>query len=478
VRKQSFFLSSLLFVSLVCSCTKTLGFGVVVWKDEGDVLEVGDVVRIYASSHSTNTYIVGVDGEEGRYEVPMKRILGAKSKKDAMDLKDKLVAQFDIYAASLTDGLPLREAADNSSKQIYRLRENQLVKLLWEGDGAPVERAGKMLEGKWFYVVSDDGVQGWCFSNRLDIFDIKVGRLKKKTIQVGILAKEDDEEDEHVNKDDGMSEAVEILLNSTWHPEYYRKMINRKTIDLDKISSSYGFFAGKETKIAKVILPTIQRTFAYSEITKGRGGKYRFGDSPLSVYVRGQDIITVEFTDEEGTRFYENFVTVNASIERIVENEKNRREGELKKLAGSYASENYGDLEIKEEGYFTWAGYTALVPFVIPENAGNGGNISLKYFISSSLKKQTSYQGVLSFKFHSVSSFFSEEETVDFMYEVKDGAVRLEPVLKECIEDGIVTGRADAITLYFTKVTKKEPSMSIDSMQPLQDLQESESPSH
>ena len=441
-----FFLLNVFLVSLFFSCSKTVGYGVVIWKDEGDALELGNIVRIYAQSESSKIYVVGIDGEEGQYEVPMRKILSMPHKKDAMELKDRLEMQLQTYAACLSDGLPLREAPDNSSKQIYRLRENQLVKILWEGSGVPVERAGKMLEGKWFYVISDDGVQGWCFSHKLELFDARVGRREQKGIAVGILSKRDD--DEGGSKED-VDEALERLLNSTWHPEYYRKMLNNRIVDLDRMSGSYGFFAGKDTKIAKVILPTIQRTFAYSEIKKIRD-KYRFGDSPLSVYIRNTDIITVEFTDEEGTRLYENFVTLNASIEKIIENEKKRRAEEFKRLSGTYASQNYGDLEIKGEGYFVWGGYTALVPFVIPEGAGNGGELSLKYFISRSIKKQTSYQGVLSFVFSSM------EETVDFMYEIKDGAVVMEPVLKECIEDGIVQDRSDAITLYFAKVEKGE----------------------
>ena len=82
--------------------------------------------------------------------------------------------------------------------------------------------------------------------------------------------------------------------------------------------------------------------------------------------------------------------------------------------------------------------------------------LSLKYFISRSIKKQTSYQGVLSLKFNSRSSFAGTEDTVDFMYEIKDGAIVMEPVLKECIEEGVVIDRSDAITLYFGKVKKEE----------------------
>ena len=97
-----------------------------------------------------------------------------------------------------------------------------------------------------------------------------------------------------------------------------------------------------------------------------------------------------------------------------------------------------------------------MVPFVFHDSVGNGGTLSLNYFISRSIKKQTTYQGVLSFRFSSISSFVNPEDTVDFMYEIKDDAIVMEPVLKEGIEDGLVVARSDAITLYFEKVKEEE----------------------
>lgn len=430
------------FLSFLCfSCTKSLGFGLVIWTDENDGLEIGEIVKVFAYSKSSKMYIIGIDGKNEKMEIAMRKILVSSSSREINELKDKLSPLRFMCAVSKIDGLPVREAPDNQEKQLYRLREGQEVKLLFEEYGSPVSTGGKNMEGKWYKVMTDDGVQGYCFSYNLDIFDLRVGRKENSNAIVGIISHEGEEVEE---KSEEIDENLTGVLQKTWYPEYYRKMINNRAIDLGRFSNSYGFFPGFETKTARIILPTIQRTFQYSDIKKARG-KYRFGDSQLSLYIRNVDVITVEFTDEEGTRMYENFVSLNASVEKIIENEKLRRLDELEQLSGVYESQNYGNLEISKDGFFYWTGYNAIVPFVIPQNADNGGDVSLKYFISREIKRESQYSGVASFKFSTL------EDSIDFMYEIKKDGIAMEPVLKECIEDGVVVSRSERLTLFFSK---------------------------
>lgn len=427
------YLSVFIFVFLLLSCSESLGYGVVIWEGEG--IEVGDVVRVYAKSDASKTYIVSSLNEDNKKEVPMWKVFLCEGKKEIEKLQNKLEALQFMYAASMFDGLPVREHPDNLSKLLYKLKENQVVKLLWEGDGIPVMRGEERVEGSWYEVMTNEGIQGWCFSHYLDIYDGREGRKEGAKNVVGIMVEKEEEYSEE-------DPALAKMLDSTWMPEYYRTMLVRKTVDLDKISSSYGFFPGTDTNIARINLPTIQRTFPYSEIKKERD-KYRFSGSPLSVYIRNVDIITVEFTDEDGTRLYENFVTLNASCETIIENEKVRRNEEINKLIASYKSQNYGNLELGEEGVFYWTNYDALIPFIIPSNAENAGKVSIKYFISREIKKETSYQGVLSFQFYTI------DDSINFMYGIRDGSLILEAVSENDIEDGIVVRHENSVILYF-----------------------------
>ena len=421
------------FIFLVFSCSDSLGYGVVIWEGEG--IEVGDVVKVYAKSDASKTYIVSNLNQDDKKEVPMWKILLRSNKKEIEKLQNKLESLQFMYAASTFDGLPIREHPDNLAKQLYKLKENQVVKLLWEGQGIPVMRGEERVEGSWYEVMTNEGIQGWCFSHYLDIYDGRVGRKKGGKTTVGIMVEKEEEEEE---KDEDLTK----MLNATWVPEYYRIMLVRKTVDLDRISASYGFFPGTDTNIARVNLPTIQRTFPYSRIKKERD-KYRFSGSQLSVYIRNVDVITVEFTDENGTRLYENFVTLNASCETIIENEKIRRNEEINKLVARYKSQNYGDLELAEEGVFYWTNYEALTPFIIPSGAENAGKVSIKYFISREIRKETSYVGVLSFQFYSL------KDSINFMYGIKDGSLILEAVSENDIKDGVVVRHENSPVLYF-----------------------------
>ncbi|MGP1437561.1 MAG: SH3 domain-containing protein [Treponema sp.] len=425
----SFFVFSL----IIFSCSDSLGYGVVIWTGEG--IEVGDVVKVYAKSDASKTYIVSSLDNDSKKEVSKWKILLRKNLKEIEKLQSKLETLQFMYAASTFDGLPIREHPDNLSKQVYRLKEDQIVKLLWEGDGIPVMRGDKRVEGSWYEVMTNEGIQGWCFSHYLDIYDGRTGRKDNDKNAVGIMLEKEEE-------DEIKDPALLAVLNATWVPEYYRKMLVNKTVDLDRISPSYGFFPGTDTNVARVNLPTIQRTFPYSKIKKERD-KYRFGGSPLSIYIRNVDIITVEFTNESGTRLYENFVTLNASCETIIKNEEERRSDEIGKLIANYRSQNYGNLSVAEEGVFYWTDYDALVPFIIPSSAGNAGKVKIKYFVSRKIKKETSYYGVLSFQFYNI------KDSIDFMYGIKEGSLILEAISKTDIEDGIVVRRENSPILYF-----------------------------
>lgn len=65
----------------------------------------------------------------------------------------------------------MRSNPDNTSNQVYRLKLGQPVKILWFGEGVPVLKGGKPMDGQWYEVITEDGVRGWCFSYNLSIYD-------------------------------------------------------------------------------------------------------------------------------------------------------------------------------------------------------------------------------------------------------------------------------------------------------------------
>jgi len=283
------------------------------------------------------------------------------------------------------------------------------------------------MDGQWYEVITEDGVRGWCFSYNLSIYDERENESSEGTN----LAQEKDAE-------------LEAVLNEFWYPEHYRKMINNRQVDLDKMSLTWGFFPGLRSGIARVELQNTRLSFPYTKVVK-IGNKYLFEGTNLSMQIRGKDIITLEFSDTNGKLRQENFITLNATPENIINNEIKRREAVIQKIAKTsteFTSENFGSLKILPDGQFIWSGYNLLSPSIIPSGAGSSGKVSLKHFLDKKLLSD--YEGVLSFKFE------KSPEPVVFMYSISSKGLRLEAVESSSIQDNIVTRRSlDPVILFF-----------------------------
>ncbi|UTC61631.1 SH3 domain-containing protein [Treponema sp. OMZ 787] len=429
-RKLLIFIAAILILSSVffSSCSKTLGYGVVNWSIPEYNLTAGDIIPVYVKSNIEKVYIVGLNEKTAlRVEIPLWQLTFFESKKDAGKFQAKLIEHKHSYARVKLDGLPMRSNPDNTSNQVYRLKLGQLVKILWFGEGVPVLKGGKPMDGQWYEVLTEDGVRGWCFSYNLNIYDER----KIDSSETTNLAQESDTE-------------LEAALNEFWYPEHYRKMINNRQVDLDKISLTWGFFPGLRSGIARVELENTRLSFPYTKVIK-IGNKYLFEGSNLSMQIRGKDIITLEFSDKSGKHRLENFITLNATTEDIINNEIKRRETLIEKIAktsSEFTSENFGSLKILPDGQFIWSGYNLLSPSIIPSGAGSSGRVSLKYFLDKKLLSD--YQGALSFRFEKTA------EPVVFMYSISSKGLRLEAVESSSIQDNLVTRRSlDPVILFF-----------------------------
>lgn len=417
--------ASALFFS---SCSKKLGYGVVNWSIPEYNLTAGDIIPVYVKSNIEKVYIVGLNEKTAvRFEIPLWQLTFFESKKDAAKFQARLGEHKHAYARVKLDGLPMRSNPDNTSNQVYRLKLGQLVKILWSGEGVPVLKGGKPMDGQWYEVLTEDGIQGWCFSYNLNIYDERKNESSENTN----LTQEKDAE-------------LEAVLNEFWYPEHYRKMINNRQVDLDKMSLTWGFFPGLRSGIARVELQNTRLSFPYTRIIKS-GNKYLFEGSNLSMQIRGKDIITLEFSDMNGKLRQENFITLNAAPENIINNEIKRREAVIQKIAktsSEFTSENFGSLKILPDGQFIWSGYSLISPSIIPSGAGSSGKVSLKYFLDKKLSSD--YDGVLSFKFEKTA------EQVVFMYSISSKGLRLEAVESSGIKDNIVMRRSlNPVILFF-----------------------------
>lgn len=418
---------------VLTSCSGKLGYGVVTWSMPENNLSAGDIVPVYVRSNIGKVYIAAVNEKtKERIEIPLWQLDFYETKRAAFAMQQKIIDRRFDYARVQFDGLPMRIEADNSSKQVYRLKKNQEIKILRQGKGAPVLKGGKPMNGEWFEVMTRDGTRGWCFSYHLEIYDERGGAEAQNAYY--------DSKEKNAEISD---KALHKVLNSFWYPEYYRTMLNARQVDLERVSASYGFFPGAQSNIARIDLKDLQLSFPYSKITE-INGKYSFEDTNLYMHIRGEDTVILEFTDKNGRQCMETFITLNTSAEEIIEREKARRSKLMEKLQGSFSSGNYGILKILEEDKFLWSGYKLISPSIIPKGAGSAGSLSLKYFISKKLK--TAYNGVLSFQFE------NSEEEINFLYDISSEGLRLEFAENSNIKDGVVQRKSlNPVILFFAK---------------------------
>lgn len=426
MRFWKFWFSFFCAVALI-SCSKVIGYGVVNWSMPEYNLVAGDVLPVYVKSNVSKTYIVEISSKGEMQEIPLWQLTFFKSKNDVEEFRHKIAENAYMYAEVLSDGLPMRLEPENISKQVYRLRKGQIIKILWQGEGVPVLRNGEPLPGDWFRVMTDDGSMGWCFSLNLQIYDEREATAEAQ--------------ESSIPQDDAV---LKEILEKQWYPESYGKMVAINRVDLENISPDYGFFPGIKTKIARVNLQDLDLSFSYNKISKGQGSIYNFEGSTLSMQVREQNRISVQYTDEKGMPDVGYFVSLSKPLEKIIEEETTRRNQVIEniaKTATKFTSLSYGSLSISAEGNFIWTGYAVLSGKIIPKAAKTTGTVAVRFFPSP--KFSSKYDSVLSFYFDGVA------DSIDFLASLSNNGLLLEYVDKKNIVNSIVENKNKQPTVLF-----------------------------
>jgi len=401
----------LLSAALLTGCGN-LGTGVVIWPPEDGIWEPGDLVTVKDESILRNTYIVYLpDQNLLKKEIEKWRLHLHRKKKDAVLFSTNLGEWRQVYAECRYQGLPMRSETNNTSTQIYRFREGEMMKVLSRNSN-PVQVGN--LEGYWYRVVAEGGIEGYVFDYYLQVVEIVNG--EKRTFNVR-------------NMNDPVLNAI---LTENWRPEFYNNMIEKRQIDLTVFKPEYGFFPDAATKTLSLRLPRHSIDETWTEAVPIGRNRYDFIDTSFRITSNNEDLISVQYN--EGSREYlETFVRFEGNIEEIIEKEKTRRKSIIAKLIEQgprFNSNVYGEMAVFDAGRFTWIGKSSLISRgILSSGAGNSGVIELDYFVDPAIS--LAHEGVLGFMFDS-------GEAARFLYAFEDGALRLLHVPYNAIKDKIV----------------------------------------
>jgi hypothetical protein len=441
------FLLSIIVIFLSSSCTRLLGYGVLLWSVDDPPMPSGTVVPVYIRSNINQVWVVGIPKKfrndrdrVNKFEIPLPKLELAGSRKKANTRAEAFAPYALVYAETLQDGLPIRERPDNVSRRVYRLRLGEVIKILAPANGAvAVGASGDPLPGDWYQVLTTDGTIGFCFSYRLRLFKHLEGPL------AAALNDKPEPEDP----------VLERLLSRTWSPESYATMVNNRRIDLEELSFHWRFDPGQETGTAWINVRELDRTFSYTKISSTGTQSWRFDGSPLQMSLRSENILAVHFTEDSGILRTLLFAALPSSVDDIILQESARRERLIRNLFEEgpvYISSNHGTLTFQEDGRFTWTNNMLLVPQIIPGSALSSGTVDMRLFLSNAMSER--FTGAFTFRFDGIGG---ARANVDFMYRLDPYNLWLEYVPQISLDDLTVVRRASSPTIInFFKPTRSE----------------------
>ncbi|GAB4223306.1 MAG: hypothetical protein Kow009_15140 [Spirochaetales bacterium] len=419
----------LLFILLIFGCgPRTIGYGVVLWSPEEKVVPTGSVVPLYEESRLKKTYIIGVPSQKDPYEIAAARLQVFDSRKEA----DIYASAFEpvryLFAISERRALPIREKPNRFTRQVYRLRQDELIKILELGTELSDENG---LKGHWHKVLTEDGTVGYCFDYYLTLYDGKTSTKLASTR-------------------DPSEERIALLLSTTWRPAYFQTMVSSRRIDLDRFKPEYGLFITLDPPVIRVHTPDVQREIPFTSLSAGTGNRFILeGASSVSLSMDpSAQHLTLTFQEKNEQKSLQ-FVAFQGDVEEIIQKEKERRE----KLLASFLekgsilrSSGFGEITIHEDGRFEWIDFDRLIPTVLGSGVKGTGRIEFSTF--QDLEIQGEYEGSITFLFDGGKP---GKNLATFLYQFTNKGVRFLHIPRANIKENTIQSLSTTpLILFFT----------------------------
>ena len=362
-------------LALVSCGERTVGTGVVLWSDGGP-LATGALVDVVEESTIEDRYLVRAASADRRQDpvpvAPRWRVRVFADPEQAAAFAARYADFVDVYAYAARRGLPVRAQASATAGIVYKLREQEVTKVLERG--AEPEQVGSF-ENYWYHVLTEDGTEGFTFGEFLPRFE-STGDPRADAVRLHTA-----------------DPGLERVVGTAWRPQEYLSMVRRRRFDLLRLRPEYGLFPDPEAGVFRLVTAQRQREFPYREIERVGDDRYVLaeaggGGSPARFTVRGNGALAFSYVDE-GRLITEVFVDLQADVEELIAAERARRErlfANLLRRGPLLRSGGYGTIELTAEGRFRWQGYEALVPRWVPDGLPGTGVVDFRYALGAPLR--------------------------------------------------------------------------------------------
>ncbi len=362
-------------LALVSCGERSVGTGVVLWSDGGPVA-TGATVVVVEESTIEDRYLVRAPSADRRQDpvpvAPRWRVRMFAEPEQAAAFAARYADFVDVYAYAARRGLPVRAQASATAGIVYKLREQEVTKVLERG--AEPEQVGSF-ENYWYHVLTEDGTEGFTFGEFLPLFE-STGDPRADAVRLHTA-----------------DPGLERVVGTAWRPEEYLSMVRRRRFDLLRLRPEYGLFPDPEAGVFRLVTAQREREFPYREIERVGDDRYVLAEaggagSPARFTVRGNGALAFSYVDE-GRLITEVFVDLEADVDELIAAERARRErlfANLLRRGPLLRSGGYGTIELTAEGRFRWQGYEALVPRWVPAGLPGTGVVDFRYALGAPLR--------------------------------------------------------------------------------------------
>jgi len=439
VRKViSLALGAIALSTLLASCgSHALGFGVVIWSDNEQVLATGSIVPILDQSTISNTDTISAPGNPkaadpaARTSHPVNvdawRIAFFKTRKEAATYQKSFEPFKRVYARSERNALPIRSEASPSANMLYKLRQGEVIKVLARSS-KPVNESG--LQAYWYNVVTGTGVTGWVFGYLLTVYDQGTGLAPAAAA------------------DTVQDPLVTLIMATNWRPTYFVQMIQTGHYDLTKFKTEYGFFPDPEQHRFNLVLPDYSIAFDYTSLQQMQLNRYEAVGTSLLITVRNGNELSLQYS-YKGLIVSTVFERVDQSIDGLIKAEQARRDAVYTAFLQNgdvLSSTAYGQIHFAPDKKFVWTGYASLGSDVFPPTAEGTGTVSFPLYLADQLKNK--YDGVITFTMQGADA----AKPTSFLYAFAAGGVRFVYVPQSTLQDNIVQQESfSPLIIFFTQ---------------------------